>query len=89
MMRGMVIDMNDKQLHTLAQLRAFLERTVAVSFSVATNERYEFVTRTVWRFGYARLTRADKGAHRAVSVGRQQAPEAVHQHEHHEKYITY
>lgn len=51
MMRGMVIDMNDKKLHTLAQLRAFLEGTVAVSFSVAANERYEFVTRTVWRFG--------------------------------------
>jgi hypothetical protein len=47
MMRGMLIDMNDKELHTFAQLRAFLERTVAVSFSVAANERYEFFTRTV------------------------------------------
>ena len=34
MMRGMVIDMNDKQLHTVARLRAFLDGTVAVNFSV-------------------------------------------------------
>ena len=27
MMRGMVIDMNDKELDTLAQLRAFLDGT--------------------------------------------------------------
>jgi len=35
MMRGMVIDMDDKQLLTLAQLQAFLNGTVAVDFSVA------------------------------------------------------
>lgn len=61
MMRGMVIDMNDAKLHTLDQVRAFLKGTVAVAFSVAANERYEFVARTVRRFGYARLKRADKG----------------------------
>ena len=61
MMRGMVIDMNDNGLHTLARLRAFLDGTVAVSFSVATNECYDFIARTVRRFGYARLKRADKG----------------------------
>ena len=61
MMRGMVIDMNDKALQTLAQLRAFLGGTVTVSFSVAATERYDFITRTVRRFGYARLKRADKG----------------------------
>ena len=61
MMRGMVIDMNDKALQTLAQLRAFLEGTVEVKFSVAARERYDFITRTVRRFGYARLKRADKG----------------------------
>jgi len=37
MMRGMVIDMNDAQLHTLDQLRAFLDGTVAVGFSVTVN----------------------------------------------------
>ena len=60
MMRGMVIDMNDAQLHTLDRLRAFLEGTLAVDFSVAANERYDFITRTLRRFGYARLRRADK-----------------------------
>ncbi len=60
MMRGMVIDMNDAQLHTLDRLRAFLEGTMAVDFSVAADERYDFITRTLRRFGYARLRRADK-----------------------------
>jgi transposase InsO family protein len=60
MMRGMVIDMNDKQLHTLAQLQAFLDGTVAMEFSVVAEERYDFISRTVRRFGYAGLKRADK-----------------------------
>ena len=47
MIRGMVIDMNDEQLHTLAQLQAFLEGTLAVDFAVATDERYAFIDRTV------------------------------------------
>jgi transposase InsO family protein len=57
----MVIDMNDRQLLTLAQLRAFLNGTVALDFAVAPDERYAFIARTVRRFGYARLNRADKG----------------------------
>ena len=57
----MVIDMNDAQLHTLEQLRALLKGTVAVGFSVGANERYDFITRILRRFGYARLRRADKG----------------------------
>jgi len=60
MMRGMVIDMNDKQLLTLAQLRAFLDGTVAVDFSVAPDARYDFIARTVRRFGYGRLKRDEK-----------------------------
>ena len=60
MMRGMVIDMNDEQLRTLADLQAFLTGTVAMDFTVAANERYEFIARTVRRFGYTRLKRADK-----------------------------
>ncbi len=61
MMRGMVIDMNDKRLATLAQLRAFLEGTTAVEFALAADERYDFIARTVRRFAYGRLGRADKG----------------------------
>jgi len=60
-MRGMVIDMNDEQLHTLAELQAFLDGTVAVDFAMAAEARYEFIARTVRRFSYGRLKRADKG----------------------------
>ena len=59
-MRGMVIDMNDEQLSTLAQLRAFVEGTVTMDFTVAADERYEFIARTVKRFGYGRLKRNEK-----------------------------
>ncbi len=38
MMRGMVIDMNDKQLLTLGQLPAFLNGTAAVDFAVAADD---------------------------------------------------
>ncbi|MBI2292430.1 MAG: integrase, partial [Betaproteobacteria bacterium] len=54
----MVIDMNDAQLHTLDQLRAFLNGTEAVGFTVFAGERYDFITRILRRFGYARLRRA-------------------------------
>ena len=60
MMRGMVIDMNDEKLQTLGQIRAFLSGTVTVEFSVTTEERYDFVARTVRRFGYAHLKRPEK-----------------------------
>jgi transposase InsO family protein len=60
MMRGMVIDMNDEQLHTLAELQAFLDGTVTVAFAVATEARYAFIARIVRRFGYGRLKRTEK-----------------------------
>lgn len=59
-MQGMVIQMNDRQLQTLAQLQAFLDGTLAVDFSVAAAERYDFIARTVRRFAYGRLKRAQK-----------------------------
>jgi transposase InsO family protein len=59
--RGMVIDMNDKQLDTLAQLQAFLDGTMAVDFAVAAEERYDFIARTLQRFGYRLLPRTGKG----------------------------
>ncbi len=71
MMRGMVIDMNDKQLATLAQLQAFLNGTVAVEFAVVADERYEFIARTVRRFGYQRLKRAEKAVVLRASGARQ------------------
>jgi hypothetical protein len=60
MMRSMLIDMNDEPLHTLAQMQAFVDGTVAVAFAVALEERYDFIARTVRRFDYARLKRAEK-----------------------------
>src|ERR1035437_11102754 len=60
MMQGMVIDMNDEQLHTLADLQDFLNGTVAMDFTVAADEQYEFIARTVRRFGYGLLKRPDK-----------------------------
>ena len=61
MMRGMVIDMNDEQLHTLAERQAFLDGTVAVDFAMADEARYDCIARTVQRFRYGRLKRAEKG----------------------------
>ena len=60
MMQSMVIQMNDRQLQTLAQLQAFLDGTTAVDFAVAAAERYGFIGRTVRRFSYGRLKRAEK-----------------------------
>jgi transposase InsO family protein len=56
----MVINMNDERMHTLAQLQAFLDGTTAIAFAVAADERYDFIARTIRRFGYGRLQRADK-----------------------------
>jgi hypothetical protein len=60
MMQSMVIQMNDGQLHTLAQLQAFLDGTIAVDFVAAAEERYGFISRTVRRLSYRRLRRAQK-----------------------------
>ncbi len=43
--------MNDEQLHTLDQMQAFPEGTVALEFAVAVEERHGFIARAVRRFG--------------------------------------
>jgi hypothetical protein len=53
MMRGIAVNTNDEQVLTLAQPQAFLSGTVSVDFSVATEERYEFLSRTARRFAYS------------------------------------
>jgi hypothetical protein len=45
---------------TLAQLRSLLNGTVALDFTVAPEERYAFIARTVRRFGHANLSRPTK-----------------------------
>ena len=37
------INRNDEQLHSLAQLQAFLDGTIIVDFAVADDERYDFI----------------------------------------------
>ena len=58
----MVIDMNESRLHTVAQLRAFLDGTLEVQFCAPSNDvqRYGFIAAVLGRFGYARLRRAHK-----------------------------
>ena len=59
----MVIDMNEQQLTTVAQLRAFLNGTQEVQFEPTgeDSQRYAFIAAAVKRLRYARLSRADKG----------------------------
>ena len=55
--------MNDDAITTLPQLRAFLDGTQSVEFSLYTKlERYDFVRRTLIRFSYHTLSKSDKGA---------------------------
>ena len=60
MMQSMVIQMNDQHLQTLTQLQAFLDGTAVVDFTLKPAERHGFIGRTVRRFSYRRLKRAQK-----------------------------
>lgn len=54
--------MNDTQLTTLEQAHQFLEGTVAMEFSIASKEeRYDWIEKTLTRFRYFCLGKADKG----------------------------
>ena len=54
--------MNDDDIKTLPQVRAFLDATRAVEFSLHTrSERYDFVRRTLIRLAYHALSKPDKG----------------------------
>ncbi len=54
--------MNDNHIKTLAEVRAFIEGTQTVEFSLQTKtERYDFIRRTLIRFAYASLPKPDKG----------------------------
>ncbi len=80
----MVIDMNETQLNTVAQLRAFLDGTLEVQFQSRNDEaqRYRFITSVLRRFAYRRLGRADKGVvlrylERTTGYSRQQTTRLV------------
>jgi len=54
--------MNDQHITTLTQVRAFLDGTQTIEFSLRTqSERYDFIRRTLIRFTYHTLSRPDKG----------------------------
>ena len=59
----MVIDMNEKELKTVAQLRAFLNGTQEVQFEPRgeDSQRYAFIAAVVGRLRYGRLPRPEKG----------------------------
>ena len=80
----MVIDMNESSLKTVAQLRAFLEGSLAVEFTATNNdvERYGFISAVLQRFQYGRLGRSDKGVvlrylERTTGYSRQQLTRLV------------
>ena len=52
-MRGMVINMEEAKLQTLAQIRAFLDGTAEAVFRVPKEGRNPFIERVFKRFGYA------------------------------------
>jgi hypothetical protein len=54
--------MNDNDIKTLPQVRAFLDGTQTVEFSLHTKtKRYDFVRRTLIRFAYYALPKHDEG----------------------------
>jgi transposase InsO family protein len=80
----MVIDMNDTQLTTVAQLGAFLNGTLTVEFRALDEDgkRYEFIAGVLKRLRYRRLRRADKGVvlrylERTTGYSRQQLTRLV------------
>lgn len=80
----MVIDMNETQLTTVAQLSAFLSGTLAVQFRPLDEDGkcYEFIVGVLKRLRYRRLGRADKGVvlrylERTTGYSRQQLTRLV------------
>jgi transposase InsO family protein len=60
----MVIDMNESQVRTLAQVREVLAGTASLQFQCAQDDagRYTWISAVLKRFGYRQLRRADRGA---------------------------
>ena len=94
-MRGMVINMEEAKLVTLAQIKAFLDGTTEVAFRVPKDERNQFtsqrflcplgIERIFKRFGYAPHRRLDKGVllryiERMTGLSRQQVTRLVAQY---------
>lgn len=85
MMRGMVIDMEEARLHTLAQIKAFLDGTAEGAFRVPKADRPRFIARMLTRFDSACHGRADKSVllrylERMTGLSRQQVTRLVRQY---------
>ena len=85
MMRGMVIDMEEARLHTIAQVKAFLDGTMEGAFRVPKMERYQFIERVLTRLGYAQHGRVNRGVllrylERMTGLSRQQVTRLVREY---------
>ena len=85
MMQGMVIDMEEARLQTVAQVKAFLDGTTEVAFRVPKAERNRFIERVLKRFGYAPHGKVGKGVllryiKRMTGLSRQQVTRLVRQY---------
>ena len=82
----MILSLDVERLHTLDQVRAFLDGNEPVDFKHRSREEaYAFVQRMLARFGYARLGKADKGAlkrflGKTTGLSRAQLTRLVHQY---------
>ena len=85
MMPGLVIDMEDARLHTIAQVRAVLDGATEIAFRVPKAERYRFIERVLTRVGEASHGRVGKGVvlrylERMTGLSRQQVTRLVRQY---------
>ncbi len=60
--------MDDEQLGTLEDLQGFLDGTVTMNLTLAEDERYTFIARTVKRIGYAQRSKLCRPATTARSI---------------------
>lgn len=59
---GMIVTLQTARLQTLAQVRAFVEGSADISFTLNDrNAAHQWMAETLRRFHYARCSRADKG----------------------------
>jgi transposase InsO family protein len=85
MMQGMVINMEEAKLQTLAQIKAFLDGTTEVAFRVPKAERNTFIERVLKRIGYACHGRSGRGVllryiERMTGLSRQQVTRLIRQY---------
>ncbi len=85
----MVTLMNDLELTTLEQVRCFLEGTQPLAFEICgKDESYAWIERTLFRFHYRRLNRADRGLvirylMKVSGYSRQQVTRLIRQYQDH------